>query len=123
MPCSCAASSKSILPTTSYTTPNVNTQLQTSGGYDVELIVTNGLGCTDTLSIPNYIYIGMVQAAMIIPDTVCPNESVEMFDNSLGGNIFYWDYGDGSSGVGDVVYHTYATAGTYNVTLVASAEQ
>jgi hypothetical protein len=31
-----------------------------------------------------------------------------------------WNFGDGSSGIGDVVTHTYDIAGTYNVTLVVT---
>ena len=35
-------------------------------------------------------------------------------------NTFNWDFGDGNTGEGDVTAHTYAEAGSYEVTLVAS---
>ncbi len=41
--------------------------------------------------------------------------------NSLGSGLsFYWEYGDGNTGVGLKSSHTYAMAGTYNVSLVTT---
>lgn len=106
---------------TSYTTPTVTSTFTQPGGYDVELIVTNTLGCTDTLSIPNYVWIGSIQAAMDIPDTTCPGVPTTMTNISNGGSNFYWDFGDGSTDFGPVVDHIYTTPGTYTVTLISSA--
>jgi hypothetical protein len=51
---------------------------------------------------------------------------VEFVGNSLGGtpspagDTFQWTFGDGTSDVGPVVAHSFATAGTYSVTVVAN---
>jgi PKD repeat protein len=37
-----------------------------------------------------------------------------------GGGVFYWDFGDGGTGMGQTVTHTYGAYGTYNVTMTAT---
>jgi len=41
----------------------------------------------------------------------------EGFHSGLGPASYYWEFGDGTSGEGQVVSHTYATTGTYFVSL------
>ncbi|MBN1860436.1 MAG: right-handed parallel beta-helix repeat-containing protein [Candidatus Thermoplasmatota archaeon] len=43
----------------------------------------------------------------------------------LDGTItnYTWDFGDGTTGVGDIVYHTYFSSGTYTVTLTVTDDQ
>ncbi len=104
----------------SYNTLNVNPTFLTSGGFDAELVVVNTIGCSDTLFIPNYIWIGSIIASMNIPDTACLNE-LKMFENtSFGGHDFYWDFGDGDTAMGANVFHAYSTPGIHTVTLVSS---
>ena len=104
-----------------YTSLNVNPTFTTTGGFDAELIVTNTIGCKDTMFIPNYVWIGNIIANMDIIDTACKDISTEMLNSSFGGTQFSWDFGDGSSDIGDTVYHIYNTAGLYNVTMVSSS--
>ncbi|MFT5877656.1 MAG: PKD repeat protein, partial [Dokdonia sp.] len=104
-----------------YNTLNVNPTFTQSGGYDAQLIVTSSIGCSDTLSIPNYVWIGTIVASMDLNDTVCLGVPSELINTSQGGNLFTWDYGDGSTGVGDTVTHTYNTTGNQSVTLVSSS--
>ena len=37
-----------------------------------------------------------------------------------GPNTYVWDFGDGSTGTGSPITHTYTTSGSYNVTLVST---
>ena len=43
----------------------------------------------------------------------------------LDGTItnYTWDFGDGTTGVGDIVYHTYFSSGTYTIKLTVTDEQ
>ena len=105
----------------SYSSTNVVDTLQQVGGYDVQLIATNSLGCADTLLLPNYIWIGTIQASMNIPDTACLGDSIDFFNTSGGGSSFFWNFGDGSTGNGMHTKHAYLSPGWYTVTLVASS--
>ncbi len=103
-----------------FNTLNVNPTFNNSGGYDAELIVTSTIGCSDTLLIPNYVWIGSIVASMDISDTVCLHEENEFINTSFGGHTFYWDFGDGDTAIGGNVFHTYQTPGVHTVTMVSS---
>ena len=106
---------------TSYNSFNVSSTFTASGGYDAQLIVNNTIGCSDTLTIPNYVWIGTIYASMDVVDTTCLNVETEFINTSHGGTTFNWDFGDGFSDVGDTVEHIYTTPGLYTVTLVSSS--
>ncbi|MFT6782439.1 MAG: PKD repeat protein [Saprospiraceae bacterium] len=48
----------------------------------------------------------------------CLNTSIDFMSTSIGGNEFYWDFGDGQFGTGATTSNTYTTPGVYNITLV-----
>lgn len=50
--------------------------------------------------------------------TACLNTSIDFMSTSVGGNEFYWDFGNGQFGSGATTSNTYTTPGIYNVTLV-----
>lgn len=41
---------------------------------------------------------------------------------SIGGDSFDWDFGDGNTGTGSIITHTYTANGTYDVMLVVSKD-
>jgi gliding motility-associated-like protein len=93
-----------------------------NGAYTVTLVVTDVNGCTNTLIRTSYVNIGSVVAAFT-PSTVniCEGQSVTFTDNSTGNpNSWAWNFGDGGTAVVQNPTHTYATPGTYTVTLTAS---
>lgn len=103
-----------------YTTSNVSPTFTAAGGYDAELIVTSTIGCSDTLLVPNYVWIGNIIASMNIPDTACLGELKKFENTSQGGHLFYWDFGDGDTAIGADVFHAYSNPGIHTVTLVSS---
>ncbi|HEX2899920.1 MAG TPA: PKD domain-containing protein, partial [Bacteroidia bacterium] len=98
-----------------------------AGNYTVTLIVTDTLGCTDTLVKPQYIQINPPLANFTQgPTSGCPPLTVSFTDNSTGTNgIVQWDwnFGDGNTGTGTPVSHTYLTPGVYTVTLIVTDAQ
>ena len=96
----------------------------TSGNFTVTLVVTDTLGCTDTLVRPQYIDIHPPVADFTQDVTSgCPPLSVTFTDNSTFTNTIVdwdWDFGDGNTGTGTPVTHSYATPGVYTVTLVVT---
>jgi gliding motility-associated-like protein len=103
-----------------FTSSQVNTVINQTGNYDVELIVTDPIGCKDTLNMSNYLQIGSSSTSMNIPDTTCRN-TIETFSAmGLTNTYFIWDFGDGQTGVGNSTSHGYAYPGTFTVTLIAN---
>ena len=97
---------------------------QRSGTYDVTLVVTDTAGATGsavkrlTLTAPNQAPTANFEASMDGLDVT--------FDGSLSvdpeGAIssYVWDFGDGFTGVGVQVAHTYAQEGVYDVVLTVT---
>lgn len=100
----------------------VNHTYAASGTYSVQLIVTDTLGCSDTLIKPNYIIIDPPTADFNANNTSgCPPLNVTFTDNSTSTypiSSYDWDFGDGNTGTGNPVSHTYQNPGTYTVTLI-----
>ncbi len=91
-----------------------------SGSYNVKLIVTDGNGCKDSTTQFGVVYVGNLSAAFTGPTVACIYSTVTFVNtsNNLGANS-YWDFGDGSgvsltpNGV-----HSYSSSGTFNVRLI-----
>jgi gliding motility-associated-like protein len=90
-----------------------------TGTYTVELIVSAGSGCSDTIT--GTITINPVPTADFNFTAVCTNDTTFFTDASGGApDIWEWDFGDGSPVDNNQnPDHVYTTAGTYNVMLVA----
>ncbi|MBI5219922.1 MAG: PKD domain-containing protein [Bacteroidia bacterium] len=90
------------------------------GSYNVELIVTDGSGCKDTLVKNNYIQIVSVTAGFTANNIVCAGIPLHFNNTSVGGNTNNWDFGDGNHSAAISPDHTYSNPGTYIVSLVSS---
>ncbi|MCC6937401.1 MAG: PKD domain-containing protein [Flavobacteriales bacterium] len=87
-----------------------------AGPFVVQLIATDGLGCTDTASIP-VTPIAALNASFDVLTTPCTLQ--QAFTNtSVGGSVLAWDFGDG--GTDDTLdpLHGFASPGTYLITLI-----
>lgn len=101
---------------------NVTHTYTATGNYDVQLIVTDGHGCKDTLTNPGYISVGNLNADFTGPASACAGSFVQ-FTNTTANPAptnCVWDFGDGTSPIGGlIVSHQYTNAGTYDVRMVA----
>ena len=107
----------------SSTVMNPSHTYSANGNYNVILKVTDG-ACTGTK------WISMPISALpcsIVPSfsTSTTTSSGQMYfvstsTGTVAGSTYYWDFGDMTYGYTDPIYHTYATPGTYTVTLVVT---
>lgn len=92
----------------------------TTGTYNVTMIAQAGNGCSDTITLP--ITVTPIPTADFSYLEVCTNDTTYFTDASLGGpDTYFWDFGDGATNNTNNPnpFHIYATAGTYDVMLVA----
>jgi gliding motility-associated-like protein len=92
----------------------------TGGTYPVSLTVTSAPdGCTATLV--QQVTVGTTPVASFTPQPAsgCIDLVVDFANSSTGASFYQWDFGDGNTAVGATPTHTYTSAGTYTVTLVA----
>ncbi len=89
------------------------------GSYGVSLIVTDSLGCRDTLVIPDLIRLTGVQGTFqISDDDICDDETLTFVANSPNATNFTWDFGDGNLATGQTVTHTYTQLGVQYPSLI-----
>ncbi len=95
------------------------------GYFDVILIATDTVGCSDTLLKPNYIGISgniTYTADFSVTDTVgCNPPNVHFTDQStIGTDSWHWEFGDGDTSAVQSPYHVYGASGNYTVTLITT---
>ncbi len=102
----------------------VDHEFPASGSYAVTLTVTDSQGLTDETTQDV-----MVEGAPVAPeasftvdctDLMCSFDGTGSSDADGTVDGWAWDFGDNTSGTGDVVEHDYATDGTYDVTLTVT---
>ena len=107
----------------SYTGTNASHTYGTIGTYQVQLIVTSSLGCTDTISHPVEIFALPVADFSTVPG--CQNSTLPFTNLTTisSGSIqsYSWNFGDGTSTVQANPTHSYTTTTTFNVTLIATS--
>jgi PKD repeat protein len=91
------------------------------GTYNYSLTITNGCGADTTIFDIINIQTGLPVTGVYInaPVERCPNEGVHFSGEPDDATLMEWNFGDGTTGTGQEVIHTYTTAGTYNVILRA----
>jgi gliding motility-associated-like protein len=98
------------------TDQNPRYEYSDTGYFNVTLIACNG-GCCDTLVLRNYIHISPPIANFSVP-LDCNNKFFKQFtDASVGADEWNWNFGDGTTSTLQNPSHTYATVGTYIVSL------
>ena len=90
------------------------------GFYDVRLIVTTDIGCKDTIVKQDYIKVSGPDASFTLdPASGCiPHNVTFLMQNDTNVANTLWDFGDGLTGSGDSVGHTYNRIGTFTPSLV-----
>lgn len=93
------------------------------GWYNVTLIVSSANGCPDTVVQPVYVY--PQPDPGFTTSGYCLNEGTTFNDISTvdTGSVvsWQWDFGDNTGSVLNQPSHTYASAGTWNVTLIVTS--
>ena len=103
----------------------VNTTFTTAGCFDITLSATEN-GCTGTQTLVNYICVNPVPEASFstnIPTFTENTQDIYFSNNTIGGQTFSWDFGDGTSpSAEEEPQHTFSnTLEGYTITLIAYA--
>ncbi len=92
----------------------------TAQNYNVKLVVADANGCRDSATVSSMVRITRPGANFNNPAQACKNQPVTFTNTSSGASSYIWDFGDGSTGsTQQHPVHTYTTAGTYSVRLIA----
>lgn len=106
--------STAVSPTATYTD---------DGTFTVTLAVSNQFNCSDTTQDIISIYPNPeIQSIDIEPSSGCQPHTVTITANTVNGNRYVWDYGDGTPPVtsnSPSVMHTYSDTGTYTISVQA----
>lgn len=100
---------------------NPNYVYQDTGIFDVSLVITNDLGCTDTLTRTNFIFVYTPpEANFVNSDTViCPGE-LDFTDLSTNVTDWFWDFGgSGDPSTEQNPTHEFQDTGYFDITLIA----
>ncbi|MBI3501887.1 MAG: PKD domain-containing protein [Bacteroidetes bacterium] len=92
-----------------------------SGTYNVSLVVHQG-GCTDSITLTNYITIQNIAASFVAtPTVICTGQTVTFTNTSVPAAVSAnWNFGDATTSATINPSHTYTAAGTYTVTMTAT---
>ena len=104
-------------------TGSITHSFAAAGTYKVRLILpdTNYCNSPDSMTVTLRVA-PLVKAIIGTPGLGCIPDDALFENNSLAGQDFFWDFGDGTGVIknnNQQVTHTYTTAGTYSVKLVA----
>ncbi|MEO6832736.1 MAG: PKD domain-containing protein, partial [Chitinophagaceae bacterium] len=93
-----------------------------ASNYTVRLVVTDSVGCTDTLSKPSFVNVLSIKASFKSSDTVafCPPFTVNFTNTSTNGVSYLWNFGNGNTTNLTSPSATYTSPGTYTVRLIAT---
>ncbi|MBO9198947.1 MULTISPECIES: PKD domain-containing protein [Niastella] len=107
--------------TESYTSAPFSHTFADTGEFVPHLTVEDAMGCIDTISLADTIFISQPQPWFNSDITkVCPSSAVHFADSSFGKRLTYlWDFGNGNTSVDKDPIYTYGgDNGTYSVKLV-----
>jgi gliding motility-associated-like protein len=108
--------------TPSINTPNPSHIYTDTGSFNISLKIINAEGCTDSITLNNYVQVGMKPIVDFIPKdtTHChPFPLVFTDQSSSYANNWKWNFGDGKSSTVKNPATMYTDTGYFNVTLIA----
>ncbi|MDA3944045.1 MAG: PKD domain-containing protein [Bacteroidetes bacterium] len=89
--------------------------------FDVTLIVTNTIGCTDTI-VKELIVSELPTVDFTIDnDSICLNTAAQFTGIGENINTWFWEFGDGGTSIQQSPSYMYAEPGQYDVTLTVTA--
>jgi hypothetical protein len=88
----------------------------------IKVVISNlgsGGSCLDSITRKVCLIDGPDADFTMSDDTVCAGIPVQFTNTSIGGSVFHWNFGDGTtSNLATPPAHSYATSGNYTVTLI-----
>lgn len=110
--------------TNSTQTGTVSHTYNSVGCFDVTLTTTSAAGCTNTLTIPNFVCanpFAVADASVGDPTHTVIDPSFQFFNNSSNATSYTWNFGDGTGSTETNPSHSYpGTTGSYTVMLAAN---
>ncbi|MEL7248580.1 MAG: PKD domain-containing protein [Bacteroidota bacterium] len=94
-----------------------------AGDYVVTQIVTDDLGCRDTIAQPLFVRALPEPAFSFMTMDGCFPDSISFVNESILADSYLWDFGDGTTSTTTSPTHVYASPGTYTVTLTAFIDE
>jgi gliding motility-associated-like protein len=88
--------------------------------YSIKLLVTNSVGCSDSITHVVTVHPLPVASFSMNTDTVCALDNIIFTNGSTGLNIYNWNFGDAGTSTTTNPVHSYSTAGNYTVQLIAT---
>jgi gliding motility-associated-like protein len=66
--------------------------------------------------------LGIINPAidLVAPEIICPNEPIQFVNNSEGGGLYFWEFGDGETSEEFEPTYTYGSSGDFVVTMTVS---
>ncbi len=104
-------------------TQNTTHSYTIAGLFNVTLFTTSDMGCKDSTVHQVIVNKQSSEALFVTPNAHCLTDNIFSFNSRAkvsSGSITktVWDFGDGATGLGLNVTHSYTSAGSYNVTLI-----
>ncbi len=97
----------------------VNHGFASAGTYIVSLILTDTSYCNYPDTLAKALHISTTtKAQFVTPAVGCVPYNAQFNNTSLGGEQFFWDFGDGQTSTDATPTHLYADTGTYTIKLV-----
>jgi len=105
--------------TQTYTAPPFQHVYDSVGDYDVELIVTDAMGCRDTVNHRGFVMISTIKAQFGTTGAICDKAPLYFGSTTLSDLPYtlLWNFGDGQTSTLGAVEHTYTDTGIYTVQL------
>ncbi len=105
------------------TTQNATYSYAQTGTYTIKLVVTDDLGCQDSMTRVSYVNVvpDPVAAFQLTDSLSICSPLIDTFTNlSTGGIAYAWSFGDGNTSTFFNTTNVYTTPGLYNVRLVVT---
>lgn len=89
--------------------------------YTIELLITAGNGCQDSVSHTVIVHANPVAAYSVSSDTVCAGTNISFLNASTGATTYAWTFGDATTSTAANPTHTYPSPNNYNTQLICSS--
>src|SRR5690606_29224299 len=98
--------------------PHPKHRYTTAGNYNATLIVTDSVGCKDTVT--KSVNVSAFKADFTNTLPTCVNTVITFTNSSLLGGAYSWSFGDGAISTAFSPTHIYSNPGIYQVRLIAT---